>query len=61
MKKIHITVIAIILIVLIKFSSTYLINQNCISKYNKGIYDESYLNANNILNFWQAYIVHYNK
>lgn len=61
MKKIHITVIAIILIVLIKFSSTYLINQNCISKYNKGIYNENYLNANNILNFWQAYIVHYNK
>lgn len=61
MKKIHITVITIILIVLIKFSATYLINQNCISKYNKGIYNENYLNANNILNFWQPYIVHYNK
>lgn len=61
MKKINIIIISIILITFIKFSSICIINQNFITKYNNGEYNEKSLSFNEFLNFFQSYVVYYNK
>lgn len=59
-KKIAITLIIILSVIIIKFLFNIAINSIFIFKYNKGIYSELELNILNVINFPQGYVCDYN-
>lgn len=61
MRKINITIYVLLIMILLKISSTYILNENFIAKYEKSTYDDGILSVLSIANIWQPYIIHYNK
>ena len=61
MRKVNITIYVLLIIILLKISSTYILNESFITKYEKSTYDDGILRVLSVANIWQPYIVHYNK
>lgn len=58
--NIHIIIYIILILLLFKFLSSYIVNECFISRYNKGIYNANFIKYLSVANVYEPYVVHYN-